>query len=61
LDLFAGYFVSCMSPNVHVATGVAQMAVMPFVLFGGFFVNLEYDMIIVGYGGTDSLGGGTKG
>ena len=34
-----GYFISCMSPSVQVATGIGPPLIMPFMLFGGFFIK----------------------
>ncbi|XP_047133027.1 protein white isoform X1 [Hydra vulgaris] len=34
-----GYLVSAMSPSVQVATGVGPPLIMPFMLFGGFFLK----------------------
>ena len=37
--LSVGYFLSCLSPNVDVALAVAPVVIIPFMLFGGFFLN----------------------
>ncbi|XP_065681932.1 protein white isoform X2 [Hydra vulgaris] len=41
-----GYFISSISPTVQVATSVGPPLIMPFVLFGGFFLK---DMSIPDY------------
>ena len=37
--LSVGYFLSCISPNVDVALAIAPVVIIPFMLFGGFFLN----------------------
>ena len=37
----SGYFISCLSPNVTIATAVGPAFILPFLLFGGFFTNPE--------------------
>ena len=37
--LSVGYFLSCLSPNVDVALAIAPVVIIPFMLFGGFFLN----------------------
>jgi len=34
-----GYFMSCISPNAEVGLALAPVIVIPFLLFGGFFLN----------------------
>jgi len=36
-----GYFISCLSSSVDVALGIAPAIIVPFMLFGGFFLNNE--------------------
>lgn len=36
-----GYFVSAISPTVQVATSMGPPLIMPFMLFGGFFIKDE--------------------
>lgn len=42
LYVFAGYFVSCASGNISVALSVGPTIVIPFLLFGGYFLNVEW-------------------
>lgn len=35
-----GYLVSCASPSVNVALSVGPPVIIPFLLFGGFFLNV---------------------
>lgn len=37
--LSMGYFMSCVSPNVEVGLALAPVVLIPFLLFGGFFLN----------------------
>ena len=37
----SGYFISCLAPNVTIATGIGPAFILPFLLFGGFFTNPE--------------------
>ena len=37
----AGYFISCLAPNVNIATAIGPAFILPFLLFGGFFTNPE--------------------
>merc|ERR1719204_798622 len=39
--LSVGYLLSCISPNVDVALGIAPVVIIPFMLFGGFFLNSD--------------------
>jgi len=39
--LSVGYFLSCLSPNVDVALAIAPVVIIPFMLFGGFFLNSD--------------------
>ena len=39
--LSVGYLLSCVSPNVDVALGIAPVVIIPFMLFGGFFLNSD--------------------
>ena len=34
-----GYFMSCISPNAEVGLALAPVIVIPYLLFGGFFLN----------------------
>ena len=34
-----GYFISCAAPNLQVALALAPTLIIPFMLFGGFFLN----------------------
>jgi hypothetical protein len=34
-----GYFISCIAPSLQVALGLAPPLIIPFMLFGGFFLN----------------------
>ncbi|XP_049837353.1 protein white-like [Schistocerca gregaria] len=36
-----GYFVSCASSSISVAMSMAQPLIFPFLLFGGFFLNVR--------------------
>ncbi|XP_049938063.1 protein white-like isoform X2 [Schistocerca serialis cubense] len=36
-----GYFVSCVSSSISVAMSMAQPLIFPFLLFGGFFLNVR--------------------
>ena len=45
LDIFTGYLVSAISPSIQVATGVGPPLIMPFMLFGGFFLKDKYVLI----------------
>jgi ABC-type transport system involved in multi-copper enzyme maturation permease subunit len=36
-----GYLISCATPSVQVALQAGPAVVLPFMLFGGFFVNLS--------------------
>lgn len=36
-----GMFVSCAVPNVTVALAVGPVVILPFMLFAGFFINLD--------------------
>mmetsp|Transcript_23057 Transcript_23057/g.16389 ORF Transcript_23057/g.16389 Transcript_23057/m.16389 type:complete len:106 (+) Transcript_23057:437-754(+) len=36
-----GYFISSLFDNVNSATQVTPFAVMPFIMFGGYAVNLS--------------------
>jgi len=36
-----GYFISAVSPSVQVALALAPVVLIPFFLFGGFFINLD--------------------
>ena len=40
-SLTAGYFISCLAPNVNIATAIGPAFILPFLLFGGFFTNPE--------------------
>jgi len=40
--LRAGYFVSCASGNISVALSVGPTIVIPFLLFGGYFLNVGW-------------------
>ncbi|XP_065178253.1 protein white-like isoform X1 [Sycon ciliatum] len=35
------YFVSAVSPTIHVAMAIAPMLLMPFLLFGGLFIKVS--------------------
>lgn len=37
--LSLGYFMSCISPNVDIALALAPVLIIPFMLFGGFYLN----------------------
>lgn len=37
-----GYLVSCASPSVTVALSIGPPLIIPFLLFGGFFLNVGY-------------------
>ena len=37
--LSLGYFLSCIAPNVDIALACAPVLVIPFMLFGGFYLN----------------------
>merc|ERR1719222_966558 len=39
--LSVGYLLSCLSPNVDVALAIAPVVIIPFMLFGGFFLNSD--------------------
>jgi hypothetical protein len=34
-----GYFMSCITPNAEIGLALAPPLVIPFLLFGGFFLN----------------------
>lgn len=34
-----GYMISCIAPSLQVALGLAPPLIIPFMLFGGFFLN----------------------
>ncbi|GJQ75577.1 w [Trypoxylus dichotomus] len=36
-----GYFISCASTNVSMALSIAPPLIIPFLLFGGFFLNIS--------------------
>uniref|UniRef100_A0A6A7G0X1 Protein white n=1 Tax=Hirondellea gigas TaxID=1518452 RepID=A0A6A7G0X1_9CRUS len=36
-----GYFISCMSKNVEMALAISAPLIIPFMLFGGFFLNSD--------------------
>ncbi|CAG0919857.1 unnamed protein product [Notodromas monacha] len=36
---FAGYMISCMSTSITMALSLAPPIIVPFMLFGGFFLN----------------------
>ena len=38
---FAGYLISCISSSVSMALSIGPPVVIPFMLFGGFFLNNE--------------------
>jgi hypothetical protein len=38
----AGYLVSCACPNLDVCLNILPMVMIPFMVFGGFFLNAEY-------------------
>jgi len=37
--LSLGYFLSCIAPNVDIALACAPVLIIPFMLFGGFYLN----------------------
>jgi len=37
--LLSGYLISCISSSVSVALSVGPPVIIPFLLFGGFFLN----------------------
>jgi len=37
--LSLGYLLSCITPNVDIALAVAPVLIIPFMLFGGFYLN----------------------
>jgi hypothetical protein len=41
VDPCAGYLVSCICPNLDVCLSVLPMIMIPFMVFGGFFLNAE--------------------
>lgn len=36
-----GFFVGCAIPNASIATASVTLIMLPFILFGGYFVNLD--------------------
>lgn len=36
---FSGYFISCASSSISMALSIAPPLIIPFLLFGGFFLN----------------------
>ena len=34
-----GYFISCLAPSLQVALALAPTLIIPFLLFGGFFLQ----------------------
>lgn len=34
--------ISCISPNLSIALSVAPTLIVPFLLFGGYFLNVKY-------------------
>eukprot|EP00092_Neocalanus_flemingeri_P095212 GFUD01121127.1.p1 GENE.GFUD01121127.1~~GFUD01121127.1.p1 ORF type:complete len:639 (-),score=177.01 GFUD01121127.1:95-2011(-) len=34
-----GYFMSCIAPNIDIALAIAPVVIIPFMLFGGFYLN----------------------
>ncbi|KAF2898580.1 hypothetical protein ILUMI_07594 [Ignelater luminosus] len=36
-----GYLISCISGNINVALSIAPPLIIPFLLFGGFFLNVK--------------------
>jgi len=34
-----GYFMSCSAPNVEIALAISPVIIIPFMLFGGFYLN----------------------
>ena len=41
-SLLKGYFISCAANNISTALSIGSPSVIPLLLYGGFFVNLEY-------------------
>ena len=39
ITLLSGYLVSTLSPSVQVASALGAPMMMPFLLFGGFFLK----------------------
>jgi len=37
--LSLGYFMSCIAPNIDIALAIAPVLIIPFMLFGGFYLN----------------------
>jgi len=37
--LSLGYLLSCLAPNVDIALAIAPVFIIPFMLFGGFYLN----------------------
>jgi hypothetical protein len=40
--LLAGYLISCVSSSVSMALAIGPPVIIPFLLFGGFFLNNRY-------------------
>lgn len=36
-----GYLLSCLSGNINVALSIVPPLIIPFMLFGGFFLNVK--------------------
>jgi hypothetical protein len=34
-----GYFLSCATPSLDVCLAISPVVIIPFMLFGGFFLN----------------------
>jgi len=37
--LSLGYFMSCIAPNIDIALAIAPVLIIPFMIFGGFYLN----------------------
>lgn len=37
--IFLGYLISCISDNLSMALSIGPPVIIPFLLFGGFFLN----------------------
>ena len=40
--LSLGYFMSCIAPNIDIALAIAPVLIIPFMIFGGFYLNSGY-------------------
>jgi len=45
--LFVGYLISCGTDQVAVAMSISPLIIMPFMLFGGLFLNSGSVIILI--------------